>query len=235
MLLYGTAIPSPMMTSLAAEKSNCMMFFLGDMMIELGLFKPKLADSTGCRYAGEIKLIMHYANAKANRPATSITASAGPQLHQPMYSTPPVSSVTHSYQTPAYAPPPTTAYLPPPSAYPPPPQAYPASSPYPAAYPSHLYPPPAAHSPYPPPTTHSPYPPPAYPPPPAAYPQSHPPPPQGSPYSHSSTPLLLTMLSCVASLLLTPPPPPPLSPKQVIIQEFTLHNGNERLPLAPLQ
>ncbi|XVF01306.1 hypothetical protein REPUB_Repub04eG0076600 [Reevesia pubescens] len=119
-----------------------------------------LQTKTG-RYAGEVRVIMHYANAK--NPATTYAPSAPP------YAAPP-------HQVPLYsAPPPTTS-----ASYPPPAAAYPTPSPYPAypSYPSSMYPPPAA---YPPP--HSAYPPPhsAYPPPPpSAYPPATYPP--ASPY-----------------------------------------------------
>ncbi|CAI0445772.1 unnamed protein product [Linum tenue] len=152
-----------------------------------------LQTKTG-RHAGEVRLIMHYAN--ANKPATSYAHSApsygthGP--HISMYSAPPPS---------AYAPPQAPATM---AGYGPPaaaagygrPQpattlAYGAmstASPYAnapptAPYPSHPYSSyhqPSAYPPSPYPSMPTSYPPPssAYPPPPSAYP----PPPQGSPY-----------------------------------------------------
>ncbi|KAJ4964232.1 hypothetical protein NE237_024171 [Protea cynaroides] len=115
-----------------------------------------LQTKTG-RYAGEVRLIIHYAN--ANRPATNFAPSA------PSYSTPPV-----------------TQY----SAYPtPPPTAYPASSPYPSYPPNPAMaaymPPPQMAAAYHPPPQHASYPPQPYPPPPYP-PQSYPHPSQASPY-----------------------------------------------------
>ncbi|CAI8587309.1 unnamed protein product [Vicia faba] len=155
------------------------------------------------RHAGEIKLILHYANAKLNQQkldsssthvATTPTApSYYPQqpsysnYHHPTpafaYPTPPPPASHHSspYPPPSsspYPPPPHSAYPPPSSSpYPPPSHsAYPppSSSPYPP--PHSAYPPPSSSSPYPPPRS---YPPPSYPPP-AAYPPNagmYPPPP----------------------------------------------------------
>ncbi|XP_042507397.1 leucine-rich repeat extensin-like protein 6 [Macadamia integrifolia] len=147
-----------------------------------------LQTKTG-RHAGEVRLIMHYAN--ANKPASSFSPSAPPYTTPPptQYPTPPPTQY-HAYSTP-----PPTAYPasssyhsyppnPAPAAYPPPPQltsayqlppqstAYPPP-PQPAAYPPQPYPPP----PYPPQS----YPPPPhatsyYPPPPGPYPGSYPPP-----------------------------------------------------------
>ncbi|KAI5661118.1 hypothetical protein M9H77_20441 [Catharanthus roseus] len=122
-----------------------------------------LQTKTG-RYAGEVRLILHFTN--ANKPATSYGSSAPPYMAPPMpqsslYSAPPPS-------LPSY--PPATTYPPSPySAYPPNPAAHPPSpyhQPQPASYPS----------PYPP--AHSVYPPPAYPPPHESshYPPSHYPP-----------------------------------------------------------
>ncbi|XP_059313996.1 extensin [Lycium ferocissimum] len=119
------------------------------------------------RHAGEVRLIMHYAN--ANKPATSYAPSAPPyaaqQPHTPMYSTPPPHAACYppatAYQTPspypAY-PPHLTAYPPTPypppqsAAYPPPPQstAYPPAYPPPSAYPPVSYPPPSNDYSYPP-------------------------------------------------------------------------------------
>ncbi|KAH7866391.1 hypothetical protein Vadar_019752 [Vaccinium darrowii] len=118
-----------------------------------------LQTKTG-RHAGEVRLILHYAN--ANKPATSYAPSAPPYVapsapQVSMYSTPPPASS-------GFYPPPATAYPPPPSSY----ASYPPHS---SPYPSTPYPPsqpPAYPPPYPPPS--------AYPPPP------YPPPPQSSPY-----------------------------------------------------
>ncbi|KAK9286921.1 hypothetical protein L1049_015328 [Liquidambar formosana] len=126
-----------------------------------------LQTKTG-RYAGEVRLIMHYGN--ANKPGTSFTPSAPPYVAP---STPQVSL----YSTP----PPASA-----APYPQPAAAYPSQSPYPSYQPhSSPYPPPhpAAYppSPYPPPHPTS-YPPPPYPPPSVYPPPPYPPPPQASPY-----------------------------------------------------
>ncbi|KAA0031324.1 hypothetical protein IC582_000087 [Cucumis melo] len=123
-----------------------------------------LQTKTG-RHAGEVRLILHFAN--ANRPTSSFAPSA-PPFHAP---TPP--------QVPAYA------TMPPPPAHPtayPPPNATPYAS-FQSPYPS--YPPSSGtyqtsmySSPYPPG-----YPPTSYPPPPSAYPPNpYPPPPQASPF-----------------------------------------------------
>ncbi|KAK6916411.1 C2 domain [Dillenia turbinata] len=133
-----------------------------------------LQTKTG-RYAGEVRLIMHYAN--ANKQSKSSAPSAPPYI---------ASTVP---QVPPYSLPPTA-----PALYTPPVTAYGTSSPYPAyppnpaAYPpSPYHPPPAAYPPpYPPPPSYTPsaYPPPPYPPPPQApyyppgpYPGTYPPPP----------------------------------------------------------
>ncbi|KAL7002845.1 hypothetical protein U1Q18_004003 [Sarracenia purpurea var. burkii] len=120
-----------------------------------------LQTKTG-RHAGEIRLILHYANAK--KPATSYAPSAPPYVapsapQVPMYSTPPPAS-SGPY------PPPATAY-PAPSPY----ASYPPNSVTYSAPPYHPLPPSAYPPPYQPPSA---YPPPPYPPP--------PPPPQASPY-----------------------------------------------------
>ncbi|KAB5520740.1 hypothetical protein DKX38_025059 [Salix brachista] len=112
-----------------------------------------LQTNTG-RYAGEVRLIMHYAN--ANRAATGNASSAPPYYSQPPTAYP------GSFPYPSY--PPSSAY--PPSAYPPPPPATYPPAPY--AAPSAYYPP----QPYPPPPQASAY----YP------PQPYPPPPQASAY-----------------------------------------------------
>uniref|UniRef100_A0A5B7BX78 Putative extensin-like n=1 Tax=Davidia involucrata TaxID=16924 RepID=A0A5B7BX78_DAVIN len=120
-------------------------------------------QSKTSRYAGEVRLILHYAD--ANKPATSYAHSAqpyvAPAVHQAsMYSAPP-------------PPPPASA-----APYPPQAAAYPASSPYPsyppnlAAYLTPQYPTPQSAA----------YPPQPYPPP-SAYPSlPHRPPPQASPH-----------------------------------------------------
>ncbi|KAF3435451.1 hypothetical protein FNV43_RR22540 [Rhamnella rubrinervis] len=132
-----------------------------------------LQTKTG-RYAGEVRLILHYGN--ANKLGTSYAPSAPPYVapptpQAPMYSTTPPAHAL-SYPPPACAP----SYAPPVSLSPYPPVAtvYPPPSPYPsyqhnsAGYPQPPYPQPQ---------------PAAYPPPPypsvSAYP---PPPPQASPY-----------------------------------------------------
>ncbi|XP_011088218.1 adhesive plaque matrix protein [Sesamum indicum] len=129
-----------------------------------------LQDKKG-RYAGEVRLILHYAN--ANKPAANHAPSAppyagtpGPQV--PLYSTPP--SVA-SYPPTSYAPPPPySSYAPNSAGYPPPPYhhqpaayppSYPPTSSYPPPYSS--YPPPPQDPHYYPPGS---YPPPPYPPPP---------------------------------------------------------------------
>ncbi|KAL9256008.1 Elicitor-responsive protein 1-like protein [Drosera capensis] len=140
--------------------------------LRLSVSKPLLL---GCRFAGEIKLIMHYAN--ANKPtsyAPSAPPYAAPPTPQvPLYSTPPPASLS--------------AYPPPATAYPPPSTAYPSSG-YTTASPHPFYPPStAAYSPYsyPPPHDPSVYPPPPYPPP-SAYPPPlvYPPPPYPPPPRH---------------------------------------------------
>ncbi|XP_058215669.1 leucine-rich repeat extensin-like protein 3 isoform X3 [Rhododendron vialii] len=146
-----------------------------------------LQTKTG-RHAGEVRLILHYANANANKPATSYAPSAPPYVapsapQVSMYSTPPpASSGFYPPRATAYPPPPSayasyppksspypsTPYAPPqPSAYPPPyppPSAYPPPYPAPSAYPPPPYPPPPHSSPYPPPPGPFPgiYPPPPY-------------------------------------------------------------------------
>ncbi|KAF9665996.1 hypothetical protein SADUNF_Sadunf16G0183000 [Salix dunnii] len=107
-----------------------------------------LQTNTG-RYAGEVRLIMHYAN--ANRAATGNANSAPPygapvpQAHGAYYSQPPTAYPV-SFPYPSY--PPSSAY--PPSAYPPPPPATYPHAPYPApsVYPPQPYPPPPQASVY---------------------------------------------------------------------------------------
>ncbi|KAL8060637.1 hypothetical protein ABFX02_02G037400 [Erythranthe guttata] len=143
-----------------------------------------LQDKRG-RHAGEVRLIMHYADASkpAKPQASAPTPSAppytgGPAPHAPLYSTPPLlppyhhqtsfasSPLVHSYP-PNSSPYPPSPYPSQPSAYPPQPSAYPPTYP-----PTSSYPPPP-HSTYPAPPPHNPY---NYPPgsyPPAPYPPPH--------------------------------------------------------------
>ncbi|XP_041012763.1 formin-B-like [Juglans microcarpa x Juglans regia] len=125
-----------------------------------------LQTKTG-RYAGEVRLIVHYSN--AIKPGTSFTPSAPPYItpsipQAPLYSTAP--------------PAPAAPYLIPSPAAPYAPPAYPAPSPY-SSYPPNSagYPP----SPYSAPPTAA-YPPPPYPPTSAYPPPPYPPPPQSSSY-----------------------------------------------------
>lgn len=119
------------------------------------------------RHAGEVRLIMFYAN--ANKPATSYAPSyTAPQPHTPMYSAPSYAAPAAAYQTlspyPAY-PPHSAAY--PPTPYPPPQTtAYTPVYPPPSAYPPISYPPHSAYPPasYPPPTQDYSYSPGPYPP-----------------------------------------------------------------------
>ncbi|CAN4107743.1 unnamed protein product [Withania somnifera] len=102
-----------------------------------------IQSKTG-RHAGEVRLIMFYAN--ANKPATSFAPSyTAPQAHESMSVPPPhVASypAPTAYQTPspypAY-PPHSAAY--PPTPYPPQPTAYPPVYPPPSAYPPVTTPP----------------------------------------------------------------------------------------------
>ncbi|XP_057464925.1 leucine-rich repeat extensin-like protein 3 [Actinidia eriantha] len=116
-----------------------------------------LVTKTG-RSAGEVRLIMHYANAKSNKPAKSHAPSAshyvGPSVpHGHLYSTPPPASaasypsLTAAYPTPSpypsYPHPPHSSAYPPASYHPPPqPSAYPPQYPPTSAYPPQPYPPP---------------------------------------------------------------------------------------------
>lgn len=156
------------------------------------------------RYAGEVRLIMHYSNANSQKPPKNYAPSAPPYAASPVpepsaYSyLQPASYPSSAYypQPPSaapYPPPTSAAPYPPPAAaapYPPPASAYPTPS-YPsyphdsAVYPPAPYPPPhsAAYptQPYPPPSA---YPPAPYPPhgqssnhyPPGPYPGHYPPP-----------------------------------------------------------
>ncbi|XP_020237102.1 elicitor-responsive protein 1 isoform X2 [Cajanus cajan] len=128
------------------------------------------------RYAGEVKVILHYAIAsQRQKSSSSHTPSAPPYVPT---ATPSVPSYSTSYPPPPYHPTgsypqvaSTLSYPPPPTAYPPypshsspyPPPSYPASSPYPPS----SYPPPPSYPPasaYPPPAAYPPgiYPPPPY-------------------------------------------------------------------------
>uniref|UniRef100_A0A6N2LUZ7 C2 domain-containing protein n=1 Tax=Salix viminalis TaxID=40686 RepID=A0A6N2LUZ7_SALVM len=116
-----------------------------------------LQSKTG-RYSGEVRLMMHYAN--ANRAATGYANSAPP------YGAPVPQVSSYSAPPPAYG-----------ASYSQPPTAYPGSFPYPSYPPSSAYPPSA----YPPPPPAT-YPPAPYAAPSAYPPQPYPPPPQASPY-----------------------------------------------------
>ncbi|KAL3621134.1 hypothetical protein CASFOL_036046 [Castilleja foliolosa] len=136
-----------------------------------------LQDKRG-KYAGEVRLIMHYAN--ANKPGKTHAPSAPhyagtPQPQAPLYSAPPPAA---HYPPTSYPPQPQSLYpsqAPNAAAYPPPPYHQPAAA-YPPAYPPASSYPPAA---YPPTSSY----PPAYPPT-SSYPPhpSYPPPPQSDPY-----------------------------------------------------
>ncbi|KAK6241098.1 hypothetical protein SCA6_006487 [Theobroma cacao] len=128
-----------------------------------------LQTKTG-RYAGEVRLIMHYANAK--NPATTYAPSAPPYAapppQVPLYTAPPQATVSSypppatTYATapyPAYPAYPSSTYPPPSAAYPPPPSAYPPPPP-PSAYPPATYPPASPY--YPPGPFPGLYPPPPY-------------------------------------------------------------------------
>ncbi|XP_062023534.1 proline-rich extensin-like protein EPR1 isoform X2 [Rosa rugosa] len=140
-----------------------------------------LQTKTG-RYAGEVRLIMHYLkpniSAKPNKPAAGYAPSAPP------YGAPPAPQA-HMYSTA----PPASAYAPPPQMYaPPPPAAYPAPSPYPSYSPTPSYPPNPAPAAYPPNPAPGGYPPSPYgAPPPAAYPPAPYPPSSTYPPPPSST------------------------------------------------
>nr|XP_010927507.1 extensin [Elaeis guineensis] len=129
-------------------------------------------QSKSGKYAGEVKLIMHYANAgKAQKPSKAEAPMMGYALTAPVYNpatqyAPPYAPL-QSMAAPSY--PPTGAYpaaTPYPAAYPPPPCLPPANpAPYqPAAYPPPM-PPAYRTAAYPPTET---YPPAIYPPPPQA-------------------------------------------------------------------
>ncbi|CAA3007286.1 elicitor-responsive 1-like [Olea europaea subsp. europaea] len=112
-----------------------------------------LQTKTG-RHAGEVQLIMHYAN--ANKPVMSYGPSAPPVVAAPVpqiphFSAPPPygSSYGHSrtdYHAPATHssyPPPNSALYPPPPYYPPQQAAYPSPYATPSTYPPPSNPPPA--------------------------------------------------------------------------------------------
>ncbi|WJX54534.1 hypothetical protein P8452_40404 [Trifolium repens] len=138
-----------------------------------------LQTKTG-RYAGEVKLILHYANAQKSSSSHTPYMSTTPTV--PLYNSAPSyypqqQQQPHSNSAPYYHPPPSAAY---------PPSPYPAaaaashSSPYPPPS-SYAYPP-SVSSPYPPPSSSpSPYPPPHSYLPSSAYPPSSYPPPAGYP------------------------------------------------------
>ncbi|XP_073047285.1 uncharacterized protein [Primulina eburnea] len=152
-----------------------------------------LQDKKG-RHAGEVRLILHYAD--AYKPVTSHLPSVSPYSVTPgpqvsLYSAPPVSSYPPtSIPAPAHSLsyPPNPAVYPPPSAppsYPPNQAVYPPPS-APPSYPPNpaLYPPPSAPSPsYPP--SPAVYPPPSYHQPPT-YPPTYPPGPSPSVYPQHS-------------------------------------------------
>ncbi|CAH9144629.1 unnamed protein product [Cuscuta epithymum] len=127
-----------------------------------------LQTKTG-RNAGEIRLIMHYANAK--KQPTCHAPSAPPYIASPF--SPPLPPPIASYPTPSsyhtQSPAPYSPYAPPPGAYPPTPQQsaypHPYGAPPPSAYPPPMYPPPAYNSLHYPPQGHYPGPPGSYPPP----------------------------------------------------------------------
>ncbi|KAK3018560.1 hypothetical protein RJ639_004285, partial [Escallonia herrerae] len=128
-----------------------------------------LQTKTG-RYAGEVRLIMYFANSNVQKPPKNHAPSAPP------YVTPQAPQVSMYSAPPAYPPPASAAPYPPPTSaapYPSPAAGYPPSPYHSYPHDSTSYPRP----PYPPPHAAA-YPPQPYPPP-SAYP---PPPSQGSPY-----------------------------------------------------
>ncbi|KAI6701362.1 hypothetical protein NL676_015686 [Syzygium grande] len=162
--------------NLAVWNSNTLTLddFIGSGKVQLHKVLSQGFDDTAWpiqtktgRYAGEARVILHYAN--AIKPGTSCAPSAPPYVglapQVSLYSAPPPPSAPYGATTTAY---PATA------------PAYPSYAPNPAAYPS--YPPNPAAYPPPPyfPHTPSAYPPPAYPPP-SAYPPPPYPPPPGHP------------------------------------------------------
>eukprot|EP00262_Sarcandra_glabra_P001280 TRINITY_DN11311_c0_g1_i1.p1 TRINITY_DN11311_c0_g1~~TRINITY_DN11311_c0_g1_i1.p1 ORF type:complete len:266 (+),score=30.85 TRINITY_DN11311_c0_g1_i1:200-997(+) len=119
------------------------------------------------RYAGEVRLILHFAKASASK------LDSGPKFSP---TAPPYVAPSAPYSAP-YVPPPTAAPYPQPVAYPSAYTSYPTPPPNPSAYPPSSYPPPPQPSAYPP----QPYPPALYP------PQPYPPPSQASPYYPSGS------------------------------------------------
>ncbi|XP_073024519.1 uncharacterized protein [Primulina eburnea] len=130
-----------------------------------------LQDKRG-RHAGEVRLILHFAN--AYKPVTSHLPqySLTPASQVPVYSASPVSSYPPRSVP---APPPSLAYPPNPAVYPPPPPPSPSYPPNSAVYP----PPPAPSQSYP--SIPAVYPPPSYHQPPT-YPSTYPPGPSPSVY-----------------------------------------------------
>ncbi|XP_064998756.1 elicitor-responsive protein 1-like isoform X2 [Musa acuminata AAA Group] len=133
-------------------------------------------QSRSGRYSGEVKLIMHYANAgKAEKPAKSATPSSYAPTAPPYNPAP-------QYASPYMPPKAVDSFSYPPAAYPP--AGYP-QVPDPALYQPAIYPPPLLQQQYPPtyPPTQTYLPPQPYPPPPGqpcyppAYPGVYPPPP----------------------------------------------------------
>ncbi|XP_030523018.1 protein SRC2 homolog [Rhodamnia argentea] len=173
--------------NVAVWNSNTVTFddFIGSGKIQLQKVLSQGFDDTAWplqtktgRYAGEARLILHYANAikqgMSSAPSAPPYVSSAPQV--PLYA-PPLPSAP-PYGAPAAAYPATAPAYP---SYPPILMAYPSHPPNPAAYPPppHFSPPPSAypHPAYPPPSA---YPPPPYPPPPGPpgpYPGHYPPPP----------------------------------------------------------
>ncbi|XP_010932210.1 uncharacterized protein [Elaeis guineensis] len=134
-------------------------------------------QSKSGKFAGEVKLIMHYANAgKAQKPSKA-------EAPMSYAATAPVYNPAAQYAYPPYASPKSVAA---PPSYPPT-GGYPSSSPYPAAYPSLAYTPPANPDPYqpagypPPPMQPQAYPTTAYPHTQGYPPATYPPPPQAQP------------------------------------------------------
>ncbi|XP_048337572.1 protein SRC2 homolog [Ziziphus jujuba] len=151
-----------------------------------------LQTKTG-RYAGEVRLVLHYGN--ANKATTSYTPSAPPYVappttQAPLYSAPPPAPI-HCYPppstVPSYPPPGSLSPYPQVSSVYPPPSTYAPYQPNSAGYSQPLYSQPPAAYPPPPYQSTTAYPPPPYPPPPQAssyyppapgpYPGIYPPPP----------------------------------------------------------
>ncbi|XAR59429.1 hypothetical protein NMG60_11015266 [Bertholletia excelsa] len=110
-----------------------------------------LQTKTG-RYAGEVRLILHYANAK--KPATTNYAPSAPPYVAPICQPPLTSMAPHVPVATAYQPHSLFPGYPSSAAYPPAPYPHPQASAYTPTYPTtSVYPPP----PYPPPPQTSPY------------------------------------------------------------------------------